>query len=219
MKSVYDREFNINSFLLTKLSNFEDVPEESKSNEEIIQLVYTGNLYAGRLKVLLELGSVLRELDSCGIKSKLTIFSASQISRKQENEIRKNTFIDFKGKIPFEDVPNELFKSDIVVHVESFDLKHKLVTKLSFSTKLVDYFKVGRCIVAIGWKEASSIKYIEESGSGVSITSIVEMESKLKKLLKDKKKIHQYGINSFNTGLKFHDIKQKRELFYNELRS
>ena len=40
--------------------------------------------------------------------------------------------------------------ADVVVFVESLEKEHRLVARLSFSTKLTDYFASGKCIFALG---------------------------------------------------------------------
>ena len=97
-------------------------------------------------------------------------------------------------------------------------LKEKLETRLSFSTKLVDYFERGKCILAVGWSEAASISYLKENTAAIVIDNIEDIELVLNEVLNNQARITEYAIQSWELGRRNHQIEIIRDNFYNTLK-
>src|SRR5690606_25522384 len=113
--------------------------------------------------------------------------------------------VNLMGKVSYSIIPDILSDADILLHVESFDKKEMLATSLSFSTKLVDYFMAGRCIVALGWVNSASIKYLETKEAAIVINDLSEIENVLLDLLNSKDKILEYSRRAWHCGNNFHN--------------
>ncbi len=123
---------------------------------------------------------LLNELNKTKLRAKLEIYSTNQLTNKMKRQLGSNDQVLFMGAVDSNKVKEIQRKSDVVVHVESFRLKYKLQTRLSFSTKLVDYFQNSKCIFAVGWDKANSIDYLIENDAAIVATSVDMIKSKLK---------------------------------------
>ena len=85
--------------------------------------------------------------------------------------------------------------------------------RLSFSTKLTDYFKNGKCIFAIGDKDIAPIIYLRENECAVIANDYSEIEEKLRSLIDEPEKINVYSRKAFDCGMKNHNAKDIEEIF------
>ena len=105
-------------------------------------------------------------------------------------------------------------KADILVHAEAFDLKEKLATHQSFSTKIVDYLSSNRCILAIGDKSCASIDYFIENECGAVAVSKDGIVEQLETLYCDKTLLQIYAKKAWESGKKNHQkSKMQKELY------
>ena len=205
-KYEYDKSLNINSKLLTKGGSFKDIPNKKAESTKTFKLVYTGNIYAGRWESLEKIGRALDDINKANTKGILYIYTKNELSTKMKSSLSEIKSIKFMGGIPASKVSAVQSESDILVHVESLRLKEKLLTRLSFSTKLVDYFSKGKCILAVGWNEAASIEYLRKNGLAVIVDDLNKVNITLKQLLSQPEKIENYGLKAWNFGKENHDI-------------
>ena len=96
--------------------------------------------------------------------------------------------------------------ADILVFVESLVNKYKNVARLSFSTKITDYLKSGKCIFAIGDKEIAPIDYFNRYDSAITASSYDEVYKKLAEIIDNPEIINLYGEKAFNCGKENHDM-------------
>lgn len=216
-KAEYERIFKREFKILRKGSEFKEFKHKKLELNSPIRLVYTGNIYSGRWQTLARIGRVLKELNKDGIKAQLFIYTQNAVSGKMCKALGVADSVFLMGGIPFNKVREVLLDADIVVHVEAFGHKDRLETRLSFSTKLVDYFESGRCIFAVGWKDAASIDYLIQNDAAVVATSTGEMESKLKELISNHQLIMDYGQKAWNCGERNHQIDTIKKQFHKAL--
>ena len=122
----------------------------------------------------------------------------------------------FHGRISNEEVKNVQAAADILLHVENFSLKDKLTTRLSFSTKLVDYFYQGKCIFAVGPKDVASIDYLMKNDAAVVATNEKEIYEKLKMLVENPDIIREYGDKAWDCGKRNHKIDKIQKMLYED---
>ena len=163
MSQEYHEEFGLDCYAFVNSVHIDaDTGEYSTSRNSLI-FSYLGNLHSNRWKSLLEIGLVLEEIKvSTGVKAELRIYSGSFL----ENSIRKlfdsTSTIKFMGRIDAKDVRKKQLESDVLVHVEAFDLMSTNSTRLSLSTKIPEYFSVKRAILAYGPKNIASMRYLND---------------------------------------------------------
>ena len=97
-------------------------------------------------------------------------------------------------------------EADILLHIEPFTLKGSLLCRLSFSTKLVDYFHKRKCIFAVGCGVCSSMMYLKRYDAAVVAESYDEMREKLKDLINNPETVKEYADKAWNCGENNHRI-------------
>ena len=110
-------------------------------------------------------------------------------------------------------------KPDILIFVESLEKKFRYAARLSFSTKITDYLKNGKCVFAIGDKDIAPIDYFNRYDSAVTASSYDEIEEKLNYLISNPQKIAEYSKKAFDCAYSHHNEKDLAELFKDTLTS
>ena len=95
-------------------------------------------------------------------------------------------------------------EADILVHVEGFSLRERLVVHQSFSTKIVDYIATNRCILAIGGSDCASIDYFIRNQSAAVATTKDEISLRLQELYERKDLLEKYAQTAWECGEKYH---------------
>lgn len=191
--------------LLYKGRDFSKETETQELNNPI-EILYTGNLYSGRYNTIAKFCEYLKDINRDGQKAVLKIYSASPLSDKEIQAINIDGTSYFMGRTSEAEVQKLQTKADILLHIEPFTLKGSLSCRLSFSTKLVDYFSKKKCIFAVGHSRCSSMKYLKRNDSAVVCESYKEMGEKLTELLKSPEEIKTYAKKAWDCGARNHRI-------------
>jgi len=205
-KKDYDICFKKDCKVLYKGGNFDIAPSQRVSVNKPIKLLYTGNIGAGRYKTLALIGEVLDKINANEIKAIFEIYSQTPLNRSIKSSLLPHKNIVFGGSISQQEVKKKQNEADILVHVESFDLKERLLVRQSFSTKIVDYLQAARCIFAVGDKETASIDYLLNNDAAVVATDRIGIELKLLELIYSPEKILISGKKAWDCGSKNHKI-------------
>ena len=207
-----DRCFGTNSIVLTKGIDFEGREFKEKPVSAPIRMVYTGNLLIGRAVSLVEISKAMANINRGGERLTFDIYSATVPDEKTLSYLNSNG-CHFRGRVPKSEVDGIQERADIVVFAESLEKKHRMDARLSFSTKLTDYFKNGKCIFAIGDKDIAPIIYLKENDCAIIANEYSEIEERLKFLVNNSEKISEYSKKAFDTGFKNHNEKDIEEEF------
>lgn len=207
-----DECFGTHSVVLTKGIDFEGREFVEKEVSAPIKMVYTGNLLIGREASLVAISKALEKINENGEKITLDIFSTTVPDDKTLKMLNSNG-CHFRGRVPKSEVDGIQESADVVIFVESLEKEHRMDARLSFSTKLTDYFKNGKCIFAIGDKEIAPIIYLRENDCAVIANEYSEIEERLRSLIDDPEKIKAYSRKAFECGIKNHNAKDIEEIF------
>lgn len=207
-----DKLFGTKSIVLTKGINYEGLNFEEKKVSNPIRMVYTGNLLIGRSQSLVEISKALEKINQNGEKVTLDIYSPTVLDAQTMKYLNSNG-CHFRGSIPKCEVDRIQKSSDIVIFAESLEKKHRFDARLSFSTKLTDYFKNGKCIFAIGDKTIAPIAYLKENNCAIIVNEYNEIEGKLRELIEHPEKILEYSRNAFECGKRKHNEKDIKKVF------
>ncbi len=188
----YSKYFNKNCLLLHKGYEIRNVIE--KKCIVPFKIVFTGNMSSGRWKTLRDIGIILDEINEDGMRANLNIYSATPLTARMIKEFSKISSIKFNGEISPLEVIKVQENADILLHVESFELKNLLEVRLSFSTKIIDYVNMKKCILAVGPKNIASIQYFIKNNIGCTIYEKENLKNKLNLLL-NKESIENYQKN------------------------
>lgn len=203
-KQVYEKIFKKEFKILNKCADFSEV----KSNTVIhqpIRLHYAGNIFYGRWKTLAKLVEAIVRVNALKQKFFLEIYTSNPINSKIRKKLHIENASEIKGYLPYNELREVQKQADILIHVESFQMKEKRVTSLSFSTKLVDYFETGKCILAIGWEKAASIEYLEKHKAAITVTDLNVLAEVLQKIADDEGMISAFADNAVACGRTYHE--------------
>ncbi len=215
-REEYARLLKKNTDILYKGYDFCDKPQVKELSTPI-RMLYTGNLYSGRCKTLEKLCGELSEINKSGVKIQLDIYSGTPLSKKQKKAINIEGTSRFLGGIPEREVQEKQKEADILLHIEPFSMKGKLLCRLSFSTKLVDYFHNHKCIFAVGDKICSSMKYLKRYDAAIVSESITEMRENIKRIVENEEIICEYADKAWECGSKNHRISEIQKRIYNDM--
>lgn len=201
---VYSKIFGRPFALLQKAGNFDTAEVLEREKSSPLRIVYAGNIIYGRWKVLAEIAKALHSINKDRIKAILAIYSGNPVSSKVRRSWNYPESVLWMGRIQPKEVKQRLSEADILLHVESFELKQRLATKLSFSTKIVDLLEARRCIVAIGDSQTASIAYFKHNDAGVVVSDLSSLERTFKMLIDSPVLLREYGEKAWRCGVRNH---------------
>lgn len=212
-KREADEFFNINCTVLTKaITEFSEYQEPEE--KEALKMLYTGNLAIGREETMLLIADALKEVNKDGTKIVLDIYTNTDLTEKYKNGLNTE-FSRLYDAIPQSEVIKKQREADILLFVESLKDDNK-IARLSFSTKITDYYAAGKCIFAVGNKDLAPIELFIEESSAVVVTSADELQQKLSQLV-NMETLKKYSANAYETGKKSYSAEVVKEKFFTVL--
>lgn len=216
-KADYERAFDCECKLLTKFADFSGEPPLKNKYGTPLQLVFTGNININRWKSLEILADVLERINDDGIKAQLRIYTATPLTKSMKTALSRKETSFLMGSVPATEIPRIQSEADILVHAEGTDMKSRLAVRQSFSTKIVDYLKAARTIIAIGPKEAASIKHLLDNNCAIVAANKQELYEKLNMLIHNEQQLHIYATRAYLCGRCFHDKNQQLTMLQEDL--
>lgn len=201
-KEEYDKIFDVDSIVMTKGIDFEPFVSYQVGNP--IKMVYTGKLIIGRWKSLAAIAEAFQKINRNGIRITLDIYTTDSLTDEQ-NKLLNCNGCSVKGALTLEQVKVVQKEADILVFVESLEEKFKNTARLSFSTKITDYLRSGKCIFAIGDKDIAPIDYFNRYDSAVVATTYEEIQDKLTELVNASEMILKYAKKAYDCGVEHHE--------------
>ena len=216
-KDDYEKAFKKPCKVLTKFHNFTEPIILPSNIAKPVQLVFTGNIGLNRWKSLRMIAEALREINKEKTQAELRIYSSTEITAKMKKGLDIPGCSYLMGAVPANRVSEIQKNADILVHVEAFDLKNKLLVRQSFSTKIVDYFKMARPILAVGPKEVASIAHLVKHDCAITASSKKELIQKLQAVLNDETLLEDYARRGYACGLECHNAETLQNMLREDL--
>lgn len=210
-KREYEKALQIECRVIRKSMEF---GEETRCRHELhtpVRYVYTGGIGNGRWKVLAEIG---RTLDETG--GQLFIYSGTPLNSSMEKALRPVSSIRMMGAVSYEECTRIQDEADVLVLVESNEPGPRLSTRLSLSTKTVEYLHTGNCILAVGPGDQAGIEYLRDGGAAVCVSDLKELKTEIRALTPDM--IRSLGEAAWEFGKRNHNEDAVKERFYQDLR-
>ncbi len=171
MREEYARRFGCQN--ISVAANCVEVPDfvperpAAGTQEDPLRLLYAGSVHTGRWRVLRAIGQCLDALREEGLYAELEVYTPNALTPKQRRALSDSAAMAYKGSLTPEQLRQKMREANVLVMVEAFARAAKKVTRLSLSTKIPEYMAAGRCMLAVGPAEVSSVRYIAEGGLGV----------------------------------------------------
>ena len=201
----YNNIFNCNASPLYKGCDL-STPIKDYINSPI-KIVYAGNLLYGRLDVVKKISEILEAYKG---DVSFDIYSNSFLSEVELKCFNSSDYTNFWGARNYDYIKRELSKADLVLHVESFEQKHILKTRYSFSTKIIDCLQSGSALLAIGPKEVASIEYVKQIPGTYVIENLETMELQIKELLANREQYPKCAETIRNFAKEKHSLKNNQ---------
>ena len=216
-KEDYDKAFGCKCKVLTKFADFTEEPPTKGVHGSLLQFVYTGNINTNRWKSLGMLAKVLGRINQNGVKAQLRIYTATPVTEKMKKALDIDGTSFLMGRVSSEEVQRIQTEADVLVHAEATDLKNRLAVRQSFSTKIVDYMKKARPIVAVGSKKVASIKHLMDHNAAIVADNEQELYEQLALLLQNEQKLQEYAVQAYLCGRDCHDKKKQKAMLEQDL--
>lgn len=200
-KEEYENIFSVPMKVLCKSATFS---EPNKSIQAPLKLIYGGGLYLNRWKVLCKLASILNLINQSEVKAELHIYSGTKLKKKQIKKLNDGRSSFLHDAVSFSKLQEKYFESDVAIHVESFDLRNRLITRLSFSTKIIDCMNSGSAILAIGPSSQAGIAYLKENDAAICVEKLRYLNDVIEKIVDNPSFIKTYSEKAKSLGLKNH---------------
>jgi hypothetical protein len=213
--SFYRKILNIETSVLMKCGTFSDAFTEKPVNKPI-KLVYAGRLYCNRWKTLMQIKKSLEIINKGKIRMILEIYTKDKVTKYQKKMLEDGCNSFLKPPVSAEELKNIYKKADIALHVEAFDLKNRLLTKYSFSTKIIDCLVSSCAILAICPKDHPGYQYLKENDAAICVGHPNEIYRVLKDILLNKNKLLIYQKKAWALGVKNHQKANVMEFLYQD---
>ena len=195
MKEEYEDLLDIECKILYKTPDTtrQQTPYTEQNNP--VRFLFTGNIYANRWKSLAMLAKELQK-QQFGV---LDIYTATPISKKMKKALVIPGYSYLHAPVSQNEVIELQNNADILVHTEAFDRYNKSLVRCAISTKIMDYLCVGRCILAIGPSDISSIEYLADNDLALIAPDATMLYKTIATIKNDTSVIQQYA----NRGIEF----------------
>lgn len=213
MQKEYSIYFKKECRLLYKGYDFDKKPM-IKQPSEALKIIYMGNIGSGRWKVLAKVVNDINEVNCNKKRMELYIYTLSPKSKEMERLLNDGDS-HLMSPVP-ESVKMQVLKeADVLLHVEPTTTKDRLMFRLSFSTKLVDYLYNAKCILALGGHSAS-MQYLQENDAGIVELDEKNIKNRLTELMENPNLIMEYSEKAWLCGVKNHKIETIQSNVYND---
>ncbi len=196
MADEYSRIFNIPCYLIGKgvtQQEMDSIPLHKPQNNGTLKIIYTGNISTERYRVLYMLGQTIDR----GYKGRATIdiYTQTIFSDQMQAGFDSIDAISLKGAVSSDEVRQIQKEADILLHIEGFSDTSIFETKMSFSTKIIDYMLTGIPILAIGPQEVNSIEVLRNNDLATVITKAEDTPKILDDLFANKINLRKKNDN------------------------
>lgn len=200
-KREADEVFNINCEVLTKPIDFQNLTFKEYTPSRPIKMLYTGKLIIGRYDTVKLIGNVIDEINKDDVKIELDIYTTT----KDLDVTGLSKYVHILGSIPQSEISKVQSNADILLFAEAIEGRNSKTARLSFSTKLTDYFKSGKCILAVGNYDIAPIEYLREENAALIANNYSSVFNVLSQVINNRSIITEYAERAFDVGKKNHD--------------
>lgn len=204
-KQDFELWFGKDCKILTKSADFSRSPLLKQEYGKPLQLIYTGNIGLNRWKSLHLIVQALRRLNEEGTKAVLRIYTGNYCDETVKAALNVENCSRLMGSVSAEEVKTLQEEADILVHVESLDKADCAKIRQSFSTKLVDYFKATRPILAVGPDGIASMEHLKENDCAMTAKDVDTIYRHLVAVTENPRLLNTFALKAYECGKSCHD--------------
>lgn len=205
MAKEYNNLFGVTFDTVMNCVKVSPVLESSNNSFKIAS--YFGGLHLDRWKMISRFADIF--------DGEIQVYTATPLEPQMEKALAK-TNIRMMGCVYGNDLNKAMRQSDILLHIESDDIKFMQRTKLAISTKIPEYLSMGKLTIGFGNPELASMRILSDNKVGIVIDSRlnpVESAAILKSQINSteveciRKNAIQYANSHFNESVIAKNIK------------
>lgn len=182
-----------------------------------VRLIYAGGIYYGRGQTLARVASAVRVLKEQNVDVELHIYTGSPLKKKMAACLNDGVASFVHPAVPAEELACCYAQSDIALHVESFRKKNALLTRLSFSTKIVDCLASGCAVMAICPSNNAGWQYLKDQDAALCVCVPAQIAPMVKKLVEEPILRKELAKKASECLIKNHDEKDIKGMLYRDL--
>lgn len=214
-KCEADEFFGIDCKILTKPIDFTNTDFESTQPGTPLKMLYTGKLIIGRFDTIKLIGEALDIVNKDKVKIELDVYTTTILDDTQTKNL--SPYVHILGAIPQTEVAKVQSEADILLFAEAIEGENSRIARLSFSTKLTDYFRSGKCIFAVGDSDTAPIEYLKQEDAALIATTKEDAVDILTQIAQDTQIISSYAKKAYDCGKRNHDKKQIQKILFETL--
>lgn len=145
-----------------------------------MRVLYAGGIYYGRDRVL---ARVVEACKACG--AQLVIHSNSPLSPQLAAQLNDGVTSFLYPAVPAAALKQAYAQSDVALYADAFDRRNRCVTRLSFSSKIVDCLSSGCAVLAICSKEHAGLSYLRRNRAALCVDAPDQIAAAVRALADD----------------------------------
>lgn len=212
----YEKIFGCKCKLLQKCGSFHQRYEKHTIGNPI-RMIYAGKFYCNRWKMLGQIADVLREINKDSVKIILEIYTKDKPTKKQNVLLNDGRSSFIRGPVNQEELKEKYHQADIALHVESLDLKNRLATRYSFSTKIIDCIFSGCAVMAYCWNQHSGLTYLKKRDAAICVSNKSMLKNTLIKICEDTTIIGRYSQKAYECGMVYHNKSRVQKMLLEDM--
>ena len=216
----FEKKFKVPTKFLVKCGSFDEEKIHRTVNSPI-QLVYAGKLYCNRWKTLAMMADAVKIINEQTGNKKivLNIYTRDAVTKKQDKLLNDGINSIIHGGVSAEELTRVYHRSDVALHIEGFDLKNRLLTKDSFSTKVMDCLSSGCAVLAVCADIHAAGQYLRAQDAAMVASSAKEISEILERISDDPRTVTKYAEKAYLCGVKNHERKNIQAMLRADLES
>lgn len=204
LRELYLKRYPVhNSYVIYNSSDLIPAVKYNRDGD----IVYCGNLGVGRLKTLIELSKKIFIL----FDKKIKVYSNNN-DKMLLKEINKCEFIEFMGKVSYEECVTIQKKASFILTTESFENYYLKDTQNAFSTKIADALCLGVPLVALVPSSSFVYQYLRQNDCAIVSSSIDDICNTISKM--DINCMDQIRVNACKVGKLNHNKNLNSKKFF-----
>ena len=210
MKKEFDKLFDIDSTIITKGIDYNNLKRQEQTLHTPVKLIYMGQIIYGRDYTLAILLKELSAINASAIRVEFSIYTNNHVSNTLRELIARCNGVTLENAVPYNEVLGVIKNNDVLLFMESLSPKYNRDARLSFSTKITDYLSSGKCIFAIGPDDSAPMEYFKDENCAVIAHNREEIVKGIN-LICDRHILEEYGKAAFEAGRRNHDMRIMEE--------
>ena len=195
MAETYESETGIKHGVIMNSIDTQIFYCHSQNDKDVIKFTYAGGLHLGRDNALYTIGEYIESLymkDS--IKVEFDIYTTNDNIYLYKEKFKNLKQTHLIPAVPHDDIIKVYQDSDVLVHVESDELKSNEFFKYSVSTKISEYLATGKTILFYGPKDIYLYDFLYSNCLAYTVSNADEIERTIKSIIY--KRDNQYENNA-----------------------